>query len=306
MNKYIELENIIKDKSRIRYNEPMKNHITAKVGGPCDVMVFPKSIDEIKQVISYAKKNNIPYFVMGKGSNLLVADKGINMIVIKISNDFDDIKIDGEYMEVLAGTSMPKIAVIAKNNFLSGFEFACGIPGTIGGGIFMNAGAYGGEIKDVIVNVTFLDENDNIVTFDNDKLEFSYRKSYFANHPDCVILSCKLKLKKVADTKEIEEKMLKNNTARKEKQPLEYPNFGSVFKRPEGYFVGKLISDCNLKGYRIGGAEISKKHAGFIVNIGNATCNDILSLIKYIQDTVNNNFGVMLTPEVKLIGGEFK
>ena len=137
-------------------------------------------------------------------------------------------------------------------------------------------------------------------------MEFSYRKSYFANHPDCVILSCKLKLKKVADTKEIEEKMLKNNTARNEKQPLEYPNFGSVFKRPEGYFVGKLISDCNLKGYRIGGAEISKKHAGFIVNIGNATCNDILSLIKYIQDTVNKNFGVMLTPEVKLIGGEFK
>lgn len=302
MDKLKKLEEII-DCNNVKFNEPMKKYTTMKVGGPCDAIVFPENIDEIKEVIKFCKTENMKYYVIGNGSNLLVRDEGIHAIIIKIGNKFSKISVEKDVVTVLAGATMPLVSQYAKNNSLSGFEFACGIPGTIGGGIKMNAGAYGSEISDVLETVTFMDENQNIKTIKNKECDFGYRKSIFINNPNYIILSATFKFKH--DEKEkIEEKMKVNSEARREKQPLEYPNFGSVFKRPEGYFVGKLVSDSGLRGYTIGGAQVSKKHTGFIVNIGNATCKDVIDLIKYIQDTVYNKFNVKLTPEVIVIGGE--
>lgn len=302
MDKLKKLEEIV-DCNNVKFNEPMKKYTTMKVGGPCDAIVFPENIDEIKEIIKFCKTENMKYYVIGNGSNLLVRDEGIHAIIIKIGNKFSKISVENDVVTVLAGATMPLVSQYAKNNSLSGFEFACGIPGTIGGGIKMNAGAYGSEISDVLETVTFMDENQNIKTITNIECDFGYRKSIFINNPNYIILSATFKFKH--DEKEkIEEKMKVNSEARKEKQPLEYPNFGSVFKRPEGYFVGKLVSDSGLRGYTIGGAQVSTKHTGFIVNIGNATCKDVIDLIKYIQDTVYNKFNVKLTPEVIVIGGE--
>lgn len=302
MDKLKKLEEIV-DCNNVKFNEPMKKYTTMKVGGPCDAIVFPENIDEIKEVIKFCKTENMKYYVIGNGSNLLVRDEGIHAIIIKIGNKFSKISVENDVVTVLAGATMPLVSQYAKNNSLSGFEFACGIPGTIGGGIKMNAGAYGSEISDVLETVTFMDENQNIKTITNKECEFGYRKSIFINNPNYIILSATFKFKH--DEKEkIEEKMKVNSEARREKQPLEYPNFGSVFKRPEGYFVGKLVSDSGLRGYTIGGAQVSTKHTGFIVNIGNATCQDVLDLIKYIQDTVYKKFNVKLHPEVIVIGGE--
>lgn len=299
---YINLKNVIEE-SKIRYDELMSRNTTMKVGGPCDALVLPTSIEDIKNVIEYAKSNNIKWRVLGNGSNVIVKDEGVRGIIIKISNNFSEITVDGEYITALSGLSMPKLAHTAKKNLLSGFEFACGIPGTIGGGIKMNAGAYGGELKDVVVSVDCLDEQGNVKTLTNDELHFSYRHSIFSENKNLIILGAKFKLFK-SELKLIEDKMNENNLARQTKQPLEYPSAGSVFKRPEGYFVGKLINDSNLKGVSVGGAQVSEKHAGFIVNKDNATCNDILGLIELIKATVNEKFGVLLETEVEIIGGE--
>ena len=302
MDKLKKLEEIV-DCNNVKFNEPMKKYTTMKVGGPCDAIVFPENIDEIKEVIKFCKTENMKYYVIGNGSNLLVRDEGIHAIIIKIGNKFSKISVENDVVTVLAGATMPLVSQYAKNNSLSGFEFACGIPGTIGGGIKMNAGAYGSEISDVLETVTFMDENQNIKTITNKECDFGYRKSIFINNPNYIILSATFKFKH--DEKEKKKKKMKvNSEARREKQPLEYPNFGSVFKRPEGYFVGKLVSDSGLRGYTIGGAQVSTKHTGFIVNIGNATCQDVLDLIKYIQDTVYKKFNVKLHPEVIVIGGE--
>ncbi len=301
-NIYKGLENIL-DKSNIKYDEPMKKHTSTKVGGPCDCLVEPTSIKEIQGVVKYAKDNNIEYYVIGKGSNLLVKDEGYRGLIIKITDKFSDIEVDGEYIKVFSGCSVPKLAQIAKQNELAGLEFACGIPGSVGGGIRMNAGAYGSEMVNVVERVGYLDEKGNIVEIANSQAKFTYRHSMFVDHPEYIVIYAIFKLEK-GNIDEIINKMETNMTSRKEKQPLEYPNFGSVFKRPEGYFVGKLVDDCNLKGYKIGGAQVSTKHSGFIVNIDNATCKDIIDLIEYVKKTVYEKFNVMLQEEVVILGGK--
>lgn len=301
-NKYIGLENII-SKERIKYNEPMKKYTTMKVGGPCDAIICPSSIEEIKDIVKYCKKSNLKYYVIGNGSNLLVRDEGIHALVIKIGHHFSDVKVNGEYITAYAGVTMPLIAQIAKKESLSGFEFACGIPGTIGGGTKMNAGAYGSQISDIVTEITYLDDDFNISTIQNKNCDFGYRHSIFTKKDSFVILSATFKLKR-GSAEEISKKMQENSKARKEKQPLDYPNFGSVFKRPQGYFVGKLVSDSGLRGYTIGGAQVSTKHTGFIVNVGNATCKDVTNLIEYVQKVVFEKFNVKLETEVVIIGGK--
>ena len=302
MNKYDKLEEIV-GKDKIKYNEKMSKYTTMKVGGPCDCIVFPDEISKIKEVIDFCKNENITFFVIGNGSNLLVKDEGIHGVVIKLGHRFSKIELDGEYILAYAGATMPALSQLAKKNSLKGLEFACGIPGTIGGGVKMNAGAYGSQISDILYEVTYMDEKEEIKTIKNKECSFGYRKSIFTINPNYVILSAKFKLER-GNIDEIENKMKENSLARKAKQPLEYPNFGSVFKRPEGYFVGKLVDDAGLRGYKIGGAQVSTKHTGFIVNVDNATCKDVLDLIGYVQTTVYNKFNVKLTPEVIIIGGD--
>lgn len=302
MNKYDKLEEIV-GKDKVKYNEKMSKYTTMRVGGPCDCIVFPDEISKIKEVIDFCKNENITFFVIGNGSNLLVKDEGIHGVVIKLGHRFGKIELDGEYILAYAGATKPTLSQLAKKNSLKGLEFACGIPGTIGGGVKMNAGAYGSQISDILYEVTYMDEKEEIKTIKNKDCSFGYRKSIFTINPNYVILSAKFKLER-GNIDEIENKMKENSLARKAKQPLEYPNFGSVFKRPEGYFVGKLVDDAGLRGYKIGGAQVSTKHTGFIVNVDNATCKDVLDLIGYVQTTVYNKFNVKLTPEVIIIGGD--
>ena len=302
MNKYDKLEEIV-GKDKVKYNEKMSKYTTMRIGGPCDCIVFPDEISKIKEVIDFCKNENITFFVIGNGSNLLVKDEGIHGVVIKLGHRFGKIELDGEYILAYAGATMPTLSQLAKKNSLKGLEFACGIPGTIGGGVKMNAGAYGSQISDILYEVTYMDEKEEIKTIKNKDCSFGYRKSIFTINPNYVILSAKFKLER-GNIDEIENKMKENSLARKAKQPLEYPNFGSVFKRPEGYFVGKLVDDAGLRGYKIGGAQVSTKHTGFIVNVDNATCKDVLDLIGYVQTTVYNKFNVKLTPEVIIIGGD--
>ena len=302
MNKYDKLEEIV-GKDKVKYNEKMSKYTTMRVGGPCDCIVFPDEISKIKEVIDFCKNENITFFVIGNGSNLLVKDEGIHGVVIKLGHRFGKIELDGEYILAYAGATMPALSQLAKKNSLKGLEFACGIPGTIGGGVKMNAGAYGSQISDILYEVTYMDEKEKIKTIKNKDCSFGYRKSIFTINPNYVILSAKFKLER-GNIDEIENKMKENSLARKAKQPLEYPNFGSVFKRPEGYFVGKLVDDAGLRGYKIGGAQVATKHTGFIVNVDNATCKDVLDLIGYVQTTVYNKFNVKLTPEVIIIGGD--
>lgn len=301
MEKYKEIESIV-DSSCVKYKEEMKKHTTMKVGGVADVLVEPTSKQDIINVIKFAKKNNIKYYLLGKGSNMVVADEGIDGIVIMISSKFSSIKVAGNEIIASAGASMPLVAIEAKKNSLTGFEFACGIPGTIGGGIKMNAGAYGGEIADIVSEITYLDENCNILKINKDEAKFGYRDSIFKRNDKLVILEARFSLKK-GDISEISKKMEENNLSRRTKQPIDMPNSGSVFKRPEGHYVGPMIIDCGLQGFSIGGAQVSKKHAGFIVNTGDATCKDIKELISLIQQKVEEKFSVKLETEIQFIGG---
>ncbi|MEG2348361.1 MAG: UDP-N-acetylmuramate dehydrogenase [Clostridia bacterium] len=300
--KYDFLEDIL-EKEDIKFNESMKKHTTVKIGGLCDVLVTPTTIEQIEKLIIKLKTDNIKYYIIGNGSNLLVCDEGVNGVVIKIANKFSNIEFDDTKVTALAGCSVPRLAQEAKKEGLSGLEFACGIPGTVGGCTRMNAGCYGAEFSNIVEKVVYLDENSNIKTISNKDINFSYRNTIFKNNPTWTIISVTLNLKK-DDMNKIDERMKENSIARKLKQPLEYPNFGSVFKRPEGYFVGKLIQDAGLKGYTIGGAQVSTKHTGFIVNINSATYADVISLIKHIQKIVYEKFGVKLETEVEIIGGE--
>ena len=286
--------------SSVKFDEPMKLHTTFKIGGPADVFVEAQNTDEIIALIEYCKQNSIPYMIIGNGSNMLVGDKGIRGVVIQVGKAMNNITIDKETVTAQAGVLMSTLANAILKAELSGFETLSGIPGTLGGGIYMNAGAYGGELKDVIDTVTYIDESGEIITKPNEELDLSYRHSMFETG-EYVILSAVLKLKK-GSYEEIKAAMQDYNKRRSDKQPISMPSAGSTFKRPEGYFAGKLIQDSGLMGYSIGGAQVSEKHAGFVVNKGGATAADVLALIKHIQDTVEEKFGVCLEPEVRLIG----
>ncbi len=289
----------IKDICGIKLNEPMKKHTTFRVGGSADYFYEPKTYEDIKNALNMAKKENIPVTIIGNGSNLLVKDGGIRGLVIKLYENFSEIKVDGEYIKALSGAKMPQIGNAALKEGLSGFEFASGIPGTIGGGLMMNAGAYGGELSDIVVSAEYL-ENGEIKTYTKDEMCLGYRKSIFSGK-DGVILSVTLKLS-YGDREEIKAKMDDLKERRVTKQPLEFASAGSTFKRPEGYFAGKLIEDAGLKGAKVGDAEVSQKHAGFIINRKNASASEIIELIEYVKKKVYENSGVKLEPEVKIIG----
>ena len=285
----------ITSEENILINEPLKNHTTFKVGGPADILVTPTSKEELVECL----KLDVPKFVMGNGSNLIVKDNGIRGLVIKTTK-MNNITLNGDVIEAEAGAYLGKVAMFARDNSLTGFEFASGIPGTVGGGVSMNAGAYGGEMKDVVIETLYCDLEGNTYILNNEEHEFGKRKSFFTGK-DFVVLSTKIKLNE-GNKEEIVAKMEELRIARTTKQPINLPSAGSVFKRPEGFFAGKLIEDSGLKGYTIGGAQVSTLHAGFIVNIGEATARDIIDLIKHIQEVVMKNYGVTLETEVKMVG----
>lgn len=285
------------NKENIFLDEPMSKHTSFKTGGTADLFIKAYSVEEIKIILKISKENNIPLFVLGNGTNLLVKDEGYRGIILQIK--LEDIQINNAEVLVQSGV---KNAILAKkllDNSLTGFEFASGIPGTIGGAIKMNAGAHGGEMKDIVEEVTYLDFEGNIHTITNSECEFSYRHSKFFCEKS-IILSAKLKLEK-GNKEEITEKMAELAGQRKEKQPLEYPNAGSTFKRGEGFITSKLIDECGLKGYTIGGAQVSEKHAGFIINKNNATSKEILDLIKYVQTKVKEKTGEEIKLEIEII-----
>lgn len=290
------------DQNKIEYklNEPMKNHTTFKIGGNADVFISPKNDKECLQAIKICKEHNIPYFVIGKGSNLLINDEGIRGAVICISKDMSDINlISDDTIYCKSGASLISVCNFALENSLSGLEFAYGIPGNVGGAVYMNAGAYGGEIKDIIVSCEYIDQNGKIKSISTDKMDLSYRHSFFTDKSLC-ITSATFKLEK-SDKQEIKSKMNDFIFRRKDKQPLEYPSAGSTFKRPEGSYASLLIDECGLKGYSVGGAEISKKHAGFVINKSSATCNDVLKLINDVKQIVLEKTGYILEPEIKIL-----
>ncbi len=285
----------------VSVGDDMSDHTTFKIGGAADLIVEPSNKNQLAAVLKMARQFGIPYFVMGNGSNLLVGDRGIRGVVIKISNEMSDFEVSGEYIRAESGVKLSRIANAALNEQLSGFEFASGIPGTLGGAIFMNAGAYGGEMKDVVQEVTYIDKDTfEIKTVQNSGCDFGYRKSIFSES-GAIICEALLKLNR-GNAEEIKEKMTELSAKRVEKQPLDKPSAGSTFKRPEGYFAGTLIQDCGLKGFKIGGAEVSQKHAGFVINSGEATAKDVLDLIEHIKKEVKNKYGVELEPEVKMVG----
>lgn len=284
------------DESQIMIDEPMKNHTTFKIGGKADFLVQPSSEEQISRLVKEIK--DVPIFVMGNGSNLLVSDKGIAGIVVKICRLMSRVFVDGDVLKCQSGALLSAIAATALKNSLGGFEFAAGIPGTLGGAISMNAGAYGGEMKNVVILSRYVDENGDIITVTNH--QFGYRKSVFTGTKN-IITQSEIKLYK-KDPAEIKALMQDLSKRRKEKQPLELCSAGSTFKRPEGCFAGKLIEEAGLKGFRIGGACVSTKHCGFVVNDADATFEDVVRLIEHIQNEVQKKFGVTLETEVKICG----
>lgn len=281
-------------------NTRMANFTSFKTGGEAGLIVMPNSIAALKKILALCRENDIQTYIIGNGSNILVSDNGLYGVVIRISSAMSEIRLEGADTVVCeSGISMSKLCSFALKNNLSGLEFAYGIPGSAGGAAYMNAGAYGGEMKDILVSCTHIDSDGNIGEFSGEELKLGYRKSVYSNK-DYVITSLKLKLK--ADSYEnIKSKMDENLAKRKLKQPLEYPSAGSTFKRPEGYFAGALIEECGLKGCSVGGAQVSEKHAGFVINKGDATTEDILKLIRHIQKTVYDKKNVMLETEVKYL-----
>lgn len=295
---------LFKDKKfgKILFDEPMKNHTSLKIGGPADVLIIPEREEEIVNAIRFCRENQIKYFIMGNGSNLLVKDTGIRGAVIKVANGFDRIEVIGERVICQSGALLSKVAKYALKHSLTGFEFASGIPGTIGGAIAMNAGAYGGEMKDVVSKVKAIDRNNNIVELTNADMNFRYRGSLVSDE-NLIVLGVEINLQK-GDYSSIEAKMKDLTERRVSKQPLEYPSAGSTFKRPEGYFAGKLIEDAGLRGVRYGDAQVSEKHCGFVINVGEATFDHVITLIRMIQKVVYDKFNVKLEPEVKIIGDD--
>ena len=285
----------------IRLNEPMSEHTTFGVGGPADVFVVPQSTQELVACVGACRKLQVPYFVLGKGSDLLVSDVGYRGVMIAL-DDLRDIGQDGNVLVCEAGASLADVAERACELGLGGFEFACGIPGSVGGACFMNAGAYDGCMADVLESVDVLAPDGTLVTLPGEDLELGYRTSRIRTE-GLVVLRARIRLH-AGDREEIRAKMDDLTRRREEKQPLEYGSAGSTFKRPEGYFAGKLIMDSGLKGYRVGNACVSNKHAGFVVNLGDATAADVRAVIAHVQDEVERQFGVRLEPEVRFLGFE--
>ncbi len=290
----------ILDENQILTDVPMKEHTTFKTGGNADILILPSTKSDIINALKVLLDGRIPYTIVGKGSNLIVRDGGIRGAVIKLAENFSYIEAQEEYIDAFSGATLSLLVRTAHDNGLCGMEYAGGIPGTIGGAVTMNAGAFGGEIKDNIVSVTVLDKDLNEITLYADEIYFGYRKSII---PDkrYIVLEAKFKLK-IGDVSEAKIVLRELISKRREKQPLEYPSAGSVFKRPFGYYAGELIERAGFKGYLTGGAQVSEKHAGFIINTGGATSKDIITLIKAIQKKVLEQYGVTLETEVKIIG----
>ena len=285
---------------QIKTQEMMSRHTTFKVGGPADCLVSPSDEKQLGGIIRYLNKVEIPYFVVGNGSNLLVSDAGYRGVIIKIGDDMAQVTVDGDRIHVGSGASLARVARAALDAGLTGLEFAAGIPGTVGGALIMNAGAYDGEMKMVVEEVTVIDVEGNLLALDNSTMEFGYRTSALKNQK-FVATGCTFLLKK-GNPEEIKAKMDDFAQRRREKQPLEFPSAGSTFKRPEGHFAGKLIQDAGLAGFSVGGAQVSEKHCGFVINKGDATAKDIKVLIGFVQDKVKDTFGVDLEPEVIMLG----
>ena len=293
LEKKINHESILED-------EMMNQHTTFKVGGPADLYVIPRSEEELVYALKVCKSENIPYYVIGNGSNLLVTDKGFRGAIIEVFRQLSDITVEGNCITAYAGALLSRIANTALEHGLTGLEFAHGIPGTLGGAVTMNAGAYDGEMKMVLESATVIDDKGEVRDLSLEELELEYRKS-IVSRLGYTVVKATMRLKQ-GEKELISAKMKELMQRRRDKQPLEYPSAGSTFKRPVGHFAGKLIMDAGLRGYQLGGAQVSEKHCGFVINKDHATCQDILELIHYIQKEVKSQFDVDIEPEVKMIG----
>ncbi len=281
--------------------ESLKKHTSFKIGGPADVFIYINNLNSAKVLINLINKKIVPFFILGNGTNLLVSDEGYRGIILSFAKCEKFLNLENEnIISCSSGIPLARVCVFALQNSLSGLEFAWGIPGSCGGAVFMNAGAYGNDISDIVISCSHLDENGEEKTLKKEALEFSYRKSFYSNK-SFAITSLKFKLKK-DDPKLIRQRMYENILKRKSKQPLEYPNAGSIFKRPEGHFTGALIEKCGLKGASCGGAAVSEKHSGFIINKGGAKAQDVINLIKFIKEKVYSKFGITLECEIKTLG----
>ena len=287
-------------RENISLQEPMAGHTTFRIGGPADCFLQLENAEQLKNLRRYLGMAGVPFFVLGNGSNLLVNDSGYRGVILQIGQKMSNIAVEGCRIVAQAGATMAQVARAAMEHGLSGLEFASGIPGTVGGGVVMNAGAYGGEMKQIVKMVRVMDKEGEILTLDNDTMEFGYRTSIIRNRP-FIVLGVVLKLTP-GNRDEISAKMEELMKQRKSKQPLEYPSAGSTFKRPEGYYAGKLIMDAGLRGYRIGGAQVSEKHCGFVINSGGASAADIREVIEEVQERVRDRFHVRLEPEVIFLG----
>ncbi|WP_448863973.1 UDP-N-acetylmuramate dehydrogenase [Dorea sp.] len=296
---YKKLESILTEE-QVKIEEPMKNHTTFRVGGPAAYFVMPRTAEEVAKVTELCAQENVPYYIVGNGSNLLVSDKGYDGVIIQIYKQMSQVEVKGREIYAQAGALLSMVAKRALDTELAGFEFAAGIPGTLGGACVMNAGAYGGEMKDVLKSVTVLDKDGNVKKLAKDELELGYRTSVIAKK-GYIVLDAVIELKE-GKAEEIKALMDDLKERRITKQPLEYPSAGSTFKRPEGYFAGKLIQDADLRGFQVGGAQVSEKHCGFVINKDGATASDVMELMRQVSDKVYDKFGVRLEPEVKRLG----
>lgn len=285
---------------RVLLEEPMKRHTTFRIGGPAEVFVMPGNLEEVQRILEICRTEDLPYFILGNGSNLLVSDKGYQGVVVQLYRNFGQIRVEDSRIYAQAGALLSGIAAAAREASLTGFEFAGGIPGTLGGAVVMNAGAYDGEMKDVLKEVTVLTPEGGVLTLQADELHMGYRTSVI-KEAGYIVLEAVISLEK-GDQEEIRSRMQELAGMRTSKQPLSYPSAGSTFKRPEGYFAGKLIMDSGLRGYQVGGAQVSEKHCGFVINTGNATAKDVTTLMSDVQRIVMEKFGVKLEPEVKFLG----
>ena len=287
-------------KDKVLFEEPMSSHTTFRIGGPAEVFLMPESYEQIRSALALCREEGVPYFVLGNGSNLLVSDSGYRGVIIQMDRNMGDIELKGTEIRACAGALLSSVAAAARKASLTGFEFAGGIPGTLGGAVVMNAGAYGGEMKDVLREVTVMTKEGDIRVIPSDRLELGYRTSIIKK-TGYLVLEAVISLEK-GDPQAIQEKTKELASKRTEKQPLDYPSAGSTFKRPEGYFAGKLIMDSGLRGFRVGGAQVSEKHCGFVINTGGATAKDVKELMDHVIRTVKENYNITLETEVKFLG----